>query len=151
HRFGDDRAVRLAREAKAHGAAVVWDNDDDMASVPRNTPGYRRQGGMQGERRLAGIKRIFQGADLATARSPVLTARLSEYGASHTAVIENHLPDQFVQRGKPAHAGVTIGWIAGLEHQLDAERIPIREALQRLLDERGDVNVVTFGLGLGLR
>ena len=151
HRYGEDGAVGLAREAKAHGAAVVWDNDDDMASVPRNTPGYRRQGGMKWERRLAGIRRIFAVADLATTPSYALAERMREYGALHAEVIENHVPDQFVQRSRPPRDGVTIGWIAGLEHQFDVERLPIRETLQRLLDERPEVRVVSFGLGLGLR
>jgi glycosyltransferase involved in cell wall biosynthesis len=151
HRYGEDGAVRLAREAKAHGAAVVWDNDDDMGSVPKGTPGYRKQGGMMWERRLAGMKKIFEIADLVTAPSAGLVERLREYGAPHAAVIENHVPDQFVLRSRPPHEGVAIGWIAGLEHQLDVERIPIREALQRLLDERPEVRVVSFGLSLGLR
>jgi glycosyltransferase involved in cell wall biosynthesis len=151
HRYGEDGAVRLAREAKAHGAAVVWDNDDDLGSVPKGTPGYRRQGGMLWERRLAGMRKIFGVADLVTAPSRGLVERLREYGAPHAEVVENHVPDQFVLRSRPPRDGVTIGWIAGLEHQLDAERIPIREALQRLLDERPEVRVVSFGLGLGLR
>lgn len=151
HRYGEPGAVQLARLAKAHGAAVAWDNDDDMGSVPKGTPGYRRQGGMMWERRLAGMRRIFGLADLVTAPSRALAERLREYGAPHTEVVENHVPDQFVLRSRPPREGVTIGWIAGLEHQLDVERIPIRETLQRLLDERPDVRVVSFGLGLGLR
>ena len=151
HRYGEPGAVGLAREAKAHGAAVVWDNDDDIGSVPKGTPGYRRQGGMQWERRLAGMRKIFQVADLVTTPSSALAERLREYGAQHAEVVENHVPDQFVQRSRPPREGVTIGWIAGLEHQLDVERIPLREALQRLLDERPEVRVVSFGLGLGLR
>src|SRR5215218_1740480 len=60
HRYGEQGAIRLAREAKAHGAAVAWDNDDDIGSVPKGTPGYRKQGGMQWERRLAGMRKIFE-------------------------------------------------------------------------------------------
>jgi glycosyltransferase involved in cell wall biosynthesis len=151
HRYGEEGAVRLAREAKAHGAAVAWDNDDDMGSVPKGTPGYRKQGGMMWERRLAGMRKIFAIADLVTAPNATLVERLREYGAPHANVIENHVPDQFVLRGRPPREGVTIGWIAGLEHQLDVERIAIREALQRLLDERPEARVVSIGLGLGLR
>ncbi|MGN6189918.1 MAG: glycosyltransferase [Conexibacter sp.] len=151
HRYAEEGAVGLVRAAKAHGAAVVWDNDDDMGSVPKGTPGYRRQGGMMWERRLAGMRKIFQVADLVTAPSAHLASRLREYGARHAEVIENHVPDQFVLRSRPPREGVTIGWIAGLEHQIDAERIPIRETLQRLLDERPEVRVVSFGLRLGLR
>jgi len=151
HRYGEDGAVRLARAAKAAGAAVCWDNDDDIGSVPKGTPGYRRQGGMLWEKRLAGMRKIFQVADLVTAPSRGLVERLREYGAPHVEVVENHVPDEFVVRSRPPRNGVTIGWIAGLEHQIDAERVPVRETLQRLLDARPDVHVVSFGLGLGLR
>lgn len=151
HRFADERAQKLAREAKAAGAAVVWDNDDDMGAVPKGTAGYRMHGGARWEARLAGMKRIFGVADLVTAPSDALVERLRGFGAAHAAVIENHLPDQFLRTDARPHAGVTIGWIAGLEHQMDSERLPIRAVLQRLLDERSDVNVATFGLGLGLR
>jgi glycosyltransferase involved in cell wall biosynthesis len=151
HRYAEEGVIGLARAAKAHGAAVVWDNDDDMGSVPKGTPGYRRQGGMMWERRLAGMRKLFQIADLVTAPSAHLAGRLREYGARHAEVIENHVPDQFVLRSRPLREGVTVGWIAGLEHQIDVERIPIRETLQRLLDERPEVRVVSIGLGLGLR
>ena len=150
HRFAEDLTVRFAREAKQHGAAVVWDNDDDMGAVPKGTPGYRKVGGMAWERRLAGMRRIFQLADLVTAPSAALVARLREYGARHAEVIENYLPDEFLLRSRPAQPGVEIGWIAGLEHQVDVEAIPIRAALQRVLEERPEVRVTSFGLGLGL-
>ena len=151
HRYAEEGVLGLAREAKAHGAAVVWDNDDDMGSVPKGTPGYRRQGGIMWERRLAGMRKLFGLADLVTTPSAHLANRLREYGARHAEVVENCVPDQFVLRSRPPRDGVTIGWIAGLEHQIDAERIPIRQTLERLLDERLEVHVVSFGLGLGLR
>jgi hypothetical protein len=150
HRFADERAQRLVREAKAHGAAVVWDNDDDITAVPKGTVAYKIFGGVHGERRLAGMKRIFRVADLVTAPSRTLAERLGAAGAARAEVIENQLPDQFLDVERRPHRGVTIGWIAGLEHQLDVERLPIREVLQRLLDEREDVSVATIGLGLGL-
>lgn len=151
HRFCDDRAQRLVREAKRHGAAVVWDNDDDMSAVPRGTVTYRRVGGINWERRLAEMKRIFRDVDLVTTPSRALAARLASAGATRTAVIENHPPDQFLRVQQRPHDGVVIGWIAGLEHQMDVERVPIREALQHLLDERPEVHVRTFGLKLGLQ
>ena len=122
-----------------------------MGSVPKGTPGYRRQGGMMWERRLAGMRKIFEVADLVTAPSARSSSACRSTARAHAQVVENHVPDQFVIRTRPPRDGVTIGWIAGLEHQLDVERIPIRETLQRLLDERPEVRVVSFGLGLGLR
>ena len=150
HRYVDERAQRLVHEAKAHGAAIVWDNDDDMGSIPKGTPAYRDYGGIRWERRIANMKRIFRLADLVTTPSAVLAERFAEAGARHVEVIENYLPDEFLRWDARPHAGVVIGWIAGAEHQLDIERIPIREALRRLLDEREDVRVLMCGLELGL-
>lgn len=150
HRFADEHAQRLVREAKEHGAAVVWDNDDDMGAIPKGTVAHKRFGGIHWERRLVGMRRIFELADLVTAPSAALAQRLAELGARRTQVIQNHLPDQFLQPEPRTRSGVTIGWVAGLEHAMDAERLPIRATLQRLLDERPDLHVVTFGLRLGL-
>jgi len=150
HRFSDEQAQRLVREAKEHGAAVVWDNDDDIGSVPKGTIAHRTFGGLEWERRLAGMRRIFQAVDLVTAPSAPLARRFAELGAPRTQVIENQVPTQFLQLDSRPRSGVTIGWVAGLEHAMDAERLPIRATLQRLLDERPDVHVFTIGLRLGL-
>jgi glycosyltransferase involved in cell wall biosynthesis len=150
HRYCDERAVALARAAHGNGAAVVWDNDDDMGSVPRGTAGYRRHGGINWERRLSAMRRLFAFADLVTAPSGVLAQRLAADGATRTQVIENFPPDQFLRVRPRPHDGVVIGWVAGLEHQIDVERLPLREVLAELLDARPEIEVRTFGLKLGL-
>jgi len=150
HRFAERRAQQLAEAAHAQGIAVVWDNDDDMGAVSKEMVAYRITGGMRWEQRLAGMRRIFRVASRVTAPSPALAARLREQGARETRVLENCVPDVALHPRRPQHACTTIGWIAGPEHQLDVDRIPIRDALQRLLDERSDVHVETIGLRLGL-
>lgn len=47
HRFADERTLAAARAAKAAGAAVVWDNDDDDATIPRSVAAYRFHGGLR--------------------------------------------------------------------------------------------------------
>ncbi|MDW5593519.1 glycosyltransferase [Conexibacter stalactiti] len=150
HRYCDDRALALARAAKAGGAAVVWDNDDDMGSVPKDSNAYRKFGGIQWQRRLTAMRRLFPLVDLVTSTNETLAGRLREAGAQRTDTVENYVPQQFLVERRRPQSGVTIGWIAGLEHQLDVERMPLREALSRLLDERPEVRVRTFGLKLGL-
>lgn len=151
HRYCDERTERLVREAKAHGAAVVWDDDDDITAIPKSNAVHRKVSGMSGERRRQQLQRIFRLADLVTAPSQRLAQRLLDAGAPHAAVIENHVPDQFCDVDRRPHQGITIGWIAALEHQLDVDRLPIRDVLERLLDERPEVRVTTFGLRLGLK
>lgn len=142
--------LRLAQAAKESGAAVVWDNDDDMGAVPRDNPTYRRFGGLQWERRLQAMKRLFRFVDLATAPCAHLAQRLDSAGAVAVEVIENQIPDELAFPHAPSSPGVTIGYVAGLEHRADVDAIPIQDALQRLLDQHSEVHVTSIGLGLGL-
>ncbi len=151
HRYCEVRALTLAREAKDAGAAVVWDNDDDQGAMPKSIVTHKHFSGFKWQQRRAEIQRLLVSVDLVTAPSRTLAARLAELGAPRVAVVENYLPDQLLDPDRRPHEGITIGWIAGLEHQMDVEQIPITAVLQRLLDERSDVNVVTIGLRLGLR
>jgi hypothetical protein len=152
HRFHGKRAVQIARAAKANGAAVVWDDDDAPETLPRNHLSHRAHGGVTGARKLTALKWMFGVADLVTTPSAVLAERLEAIGAARSAVIENYLPDEWVQQpGKRANDGTTIGWVLGKEHRIDLDRLPIRDALQRLLDERPSVRVESVGLALGLR
>ncbi len=153
HRYCDDRALKLVREAKRHGAAVVWDDDDDFGVFERGARAYRRHGGLAWERRLVALRTIFRQADVVTTTSETLAERLRSYGAGHTVAIENYVPGRYLhgEHEIRSRGPVTIGWIAGLEHHVDMERIPIQAALQRVLDERPDVQVEALGLGLGLR
>jgi glycosyltransferase involved in cell wall biosynthesis len=152
HRGHDERALEVVRHAKENGIAVVWDNDDDMTAVPKTNVAYKNFGGLQGERVLVALGRILETADLVTTPSTVLAERFRELGAERVQVIENYVRDEALCARRRADDGeVIVGWLAGLEHHLDVERLPIRDALQRLLDTHEHVRVVVIGVGLGLR
>jgi len=150
HRYCEDRARRIAREAKAQGAAVVWDDDDNLATMPKGVAFQRNWGGFAGQRRRTEMRRLFGTVDLVTTPSRQLAEQLQRDGAPHVEVLPNFVADAFLRPDRRPHPGVTIGWTAGLEHAADVERLPILPALQRLLDERDDVNVISLGLRLGL-
>jgi glycosyltransferase involved in cell wall biosynthesis len=151
HRYCEDRAWRIVREAKAQGAAVTWDDDDNLATMPKGVAHQRNWGGFAGQRRKTEMRRLFQHVDVVTTPSPQLAEQLRRDGAPHVEVVPNFIPDDALSPDRRPHRGVTIGWVAGLEHAADVERLPILPALQRLLDERDDVNVASIGLRLGLR
>lgn len=149
HRVCDGGVVRLVQVAKERGALTVWDDDDDVTQVPRQSASHRVASGFAGTRRLAARDRLFGLVDLVTSPSRVLSESFRAAGASHVAVIENYVPHDDI----PVHrrgSEIVIGWVAGSEHRLDLERIPVREALERLLSAHPQTRVTTIGLGLGL-
>jgi hypothetical protein len=66
-------------------------------------------------------------------------------------VIENYLPAEFASQGRRPHKGLVIGWIAGLEHAVDAGRLGMADVLARLLEAHPQLRVAVIGLDLGLR
>jgi hypothetical protein len=152
YRAHEDDVLQIVRQAKQRGVAVVYDNDDDMRAVPRNNLAHQDYGGFAGERALRQIRRLVQMADLATAASAPIGERFREYGAEHVQVIENYVQDAALNASAPPNgSSVVAGWIAGSEHHLDVERMPLREQLGRALDAHPQLVVETLGVGLGLR
>ncbi len=149
HRVCDGGTVELARAARAAGAAVVWDDDDDVTRVPKGTPGYAEVGGAKGRRRLAARTRMFGAVDLVTTPSAHLAETFRAGGAPAAHVIENYVIDDFLHDSRP-RGPLRVGWVAGGEHALDLAHIPIAEALRRLLDAHPDVHVTTIGVRLEL-
>jgi glycosyltransferase involved in cell wall biosynthesis len=151
HRRHDEEVQKIIRYAKEAGIAVVWDNDDDETAVPKGHPSYRDYGGIAGERVKTAVRRMVQAADLVTTPSPVLAERFRELGAAHVQLIENYVRDELHDaRAAPRAAEVVIGWLAGGEHKLDIDRVPIADALHRLLDAHANVRVVSLGAAMGI-
>jgi hypothetical protein len=151
HRQHDERALRIVRHAHDNGIAIVWDNDDDMRAIPRNNAYHREYGGLSGARIEGAIKRVLSVAQLVMTPSAVLAEKFAGLGARRVEVVENYVRDESAQRRRPDDGStVTIGWLAGQEHHLDVERLPIADALRRLLSAHERVRVVSIGVGMGL-
>lgn len=152
HRRHDDRLWRLVRSAKEAGMGVVWDNDDDMTSVPRNNAAYKAYGGARGARVVSEVRRIVRAADLVTTPSRRLADIYTASGAERVEVVENFVRDESIDVCSAGNGDrVVVGWIAGREHHVDVEQLPIRAVLERLLAEHRNVEVVSIGVGLGIR
>jgi glycosyltransferase involved in cell wall biosynthesis len=149
HRVCDDGAVELVRAAKAAGATVVWDDDDDTARPPKGMSGKGVASGRKGAARLAARAKLFEVVDLVTAPSRFLAETFRREGARRVGVIENYVIDE-VLRDRLPRQGITIGWVAGVEHGFDLQHLPIASALEALLDAHPDLRVTTIGLRLGL-
>lgn len=149
HRFADEETLDFVRAARLRGVPVVFDDDDDANAIPRNNPGFQRVRGLEWDRRMRALRQIVQLADCVMAPSPALADRFREMGAAEVAVTENCVVDEFCTWRQRPHEGVVVGWIAGKEHHVDLERLPIGRVLARVLAEDSRVRVVTVGLRLG--
>jgi hypothetical protein len=150
HRVCDGGVVEIARAAKAAGAAVVWDDDDDVTKVDKRVAGRGDPRGVKGARRLTARARLFQSVDLVTTPSAWLADVFREGGAPEVRVIENYVVDDLLGDRAARVGELTVGWVAGSEHRLDAEGLGVAEVLARLLEAHPQLHVMTVGVDLGL-
>jgi hypothetical protein len=148
HRRCDEDVLKLVTSAKAAGATVVWDDDDDSLRPPREFSGRQLVRGREATRRLAARAKLFELADLVTTTGPGLAEVFRAEGAKNVQPIENYVIDRLVGDRLP-HSGVTIGWAALREHELDLEHIPLVSALEQLLAAHADLRLTTIGIELG--
>jgi hypothetical protein len=147
------RTDRLAdlRALSQRGVAISFDNDDDYAAAEVSDRGK----GLEGRRRNQQLSREMSSAarlaDLMTTPSAPLAERYRAAGAENVTVIENHLRREMFGFGSRAkHDGVVVGWVAGREHKLDLERVPVADAFSRLLEVHAELRVLTIGVRLPL-
>jgi glycosyltransferase involved in cell wall biosynthesis len=149
YRRGDPETRRLLEQLARRGTAVTYDNDDDLSTLPQESPGYKKRGGLVGERIFKQTMQVARLADAFTTPSELLAEKYRRGGVTRAEVIGNYLSrDAF--RPPHRHDGVVIGWIAGAEHRADTARIQIAAALRRLMAEHANVRVECIGIDLGL-
>lgn len=144
-RFGD------LRKLSERGVAISFDNDDDFAAAEVGAGGRGLEGRRHNKELFREILQAARLADLTTTPNQLLAERYRSAGVDNVAVIENHLQrDMFGFASKSKHEGVVVGWVAGREHKLDLERIPVTDALKRLLEVHPNLRILTVGVRLPL-
>lgn len=151
HRIANPELQQLALRLRDAGVGIVWDNDDDVAALPKTNPHYRALGGLRSREMLAGVKAMVTGADIVTTPSEVLAEQYRRLGAADVRVLENHLPREFTSTRPLKHEGIVIACLAGLEHQSDYQQLGLIDTVRQLLDEHPELRVLTIGVGFGLR
>ncbi|MGO9197582.1 MAG: glycosyltransferase [Acidimicrobiales bacterium] len=150
HRQYGPATDALVARLRHIGVAISYDNDDDLAAIHRDSPSYREAGGLKGQRDFAATARVARRAALVTTPSDTLADRYRRAGAEHVEVIENYLPREFLAARRRDHFGVVVGWIAGLEHSVDASRLGLREVFLSLLKRYPKLRVASIGADLRL-
>jgi len=131
------------------GTAFTYDNDDDYTVFPKESPDYKRFGGLTGQRIFAETVRVARLARAFTTTNEVLAEKYRGAGVERVEVIGNYLaPD--AMRPRHRHDGVVIGWVAAADHWADVARIEIADALRQLLAKHASVRVECIGVNLNL-
>jgi glycosyltransferase involved in cell wall biosynthesis len=142
----------LARRLRRAGVATVWDNDDDITTIPKDHATMTRLRGRRGQRIHLDMVGMMRCVDVVTTPSERLAERYRAASRADVRVLPNYLPPTFErpERVMP-HAGITrVGWTATPEHRDDYERLHLRDAFQRLLERNLELEIVVFGLDLEL-
>jgi glycosyltransferase involved in cell wall biosynthesis len=149
YRRADDQTRRVLAELERGGTAITYDNDDDLTAVPKESPDYRKFGGVTGQRLFAMSVKLARHARVFTTTNEVLEERYRRAGVDRVEVIGNYLAPEMPRPRRP-HDGVVIGWVAGIDHQSDVVRIRIADALERVVAKHANVRVECIGLNLAL-
>jgi len=139
------------RGLSERGVAVTFDNDDNFAAAQVSDGGSGLAGHRYNNALFREMLKAAAASDLTTTPSGVLAEIYRSAGVENVAVIENRIERSMFGFGAGSrHDGIVVGWVAGREHRVDLERIPLIKALKRVLETHDDVRVLTVGVRLAL-
>jgi glycosyltransferase involved in cell wall biosynthesis len=145
----DDSSRQVVSALARGGVPVTYDNDDDFAALPKDAPTYKKLGGLEGQRGFARSVKMARLAKVFTTTNASLAAKYRAAGVQRVTEIGNYLAPDALRRRVP-HDGIVIGWVAGGEHQADANGIKIADALARVVAKHEHVRVECIGVNLAL-
>jgi glycosyltransferase involved in cell wall biosynthesis len=145
----DPATYRLLAALAARGIAIVFDIDDDLLTMPEARPGQSKPNEAGRRAEFARAVRLAHLASAMTVTTEPLARQYRDAGVENVHVVPNLLRYGSIRQPRP-HEGFVVGWLAGVEHHVDAARIPIADALERLLAKHRDVSVECIGVDLGL-
>lgn len=143
--------VRLARQLRQRGVAIVWDNDDERVALLQEAARAPGQEGIAAQRFFGSMRAMTKAADAVTTPSEALAQLHAADSRREVQILPNRLPPTFrrPQRVMP-HEGVHIGWLAMPNHAESFKALGIRETLDHLLARHAHLHVTGIGLDLGL-
>ncbi|HMJ32535.1 MAG TPA: hypothetical protein VK501_01360 [Baekduia sp.] len=133
----------------ARGVGIVWDNDDDLSAIPKDSPWFKEVGALRGQKRFSDTVRLAKLAHVVTVTTEGVGARYAGAGVQEVRVIDNHLQHK-TSRRRRKHDGIVVGWIAGTEHRVDARLLRLGEVLRALQEVHPELRVECVGVDLQL-
>jgi glycosyltransferase involved in cell wall biosynthesis len=141
---------RVLDKLRRRGVGVVFDNDDDHRLIPQGSPEMEKFTGFAGHQKHRDIQRMLRQADVVTTTSDFLAERFAQDFDGPIEVLENYLGHFQYVKDRPAHDGILIGWVAGMEHRVDAQQLRLTETFRRVMERDPRVRVETLGVRLDL-
>src|SRR2546423_1122363 len=90
-RRADDQTRHVLGQLARSGTALVFDNDDDLTAVPKESPDYKKFGGLMGQRLFAMSVKAAKLARCFTTTNEYLAERYQSRGVERIEVIGNYL------------------------------------------------------------
>ena len=150
YRRYDAKTCATIRRLKDARVAVIWDNDDDFLHLHQSREFRRLTGSRNNRHVFAETLRAARLADVVTVTTETLAEVMRSGGLRDVRTIENYLtldPPRVPHRDR----GLTVGWIAGLEHLSDATSLGLPQTLRRLQEQHPNLEVTCVGVDLRLR
>ncbi len=94
-----------------------------MSPRCRSNPLYRSHGGVKLVRARTQVQQMCKLADVVTTPSAILADRFRQLGARDVRVLPNCVADHYLATQRSKHDRVVVGWVAGVEHQIDYQRL----------------------------
>jgi hypothetical protein len=147
----DPQVLKAVDELRRRGTAITWDDDDDVRLIPPDAPGYKaRYGGLNVQRQIRQQNALTSKADVVTTTTQVLADLFGKYFDGPIEVIESSLDSSQYVRDVRKHDGITIGWVASLEHVTDVRMLDVTSVLRNVMARDERVRVTTVGVKLDL-
>jgi hypothetical protein len=147
----DPQVLKSVTELRRRGIAITWDDDDDVRLIPSDAPGYKTHyGGLNVQRRIRQQIAMTSKADVVTTTTQVLADLFRKHFDGPTEVIESYLDSSQYARDSRKHDGITIGWVASLEHITDVRMLDVTTMLRNVMARDPHVRITTVGVKLDL-
>jgi glycosyltransferase involved in cell wall biosynthesis len=147
----DPQVLKSVEELRRRGIAITWDDDDDVRLIPPDAPGYKSHyGGLNVQRRIRQQIAMTSKADVVTTTTQVLADLFGKHCDGPIEVIESYLGSSQYARDGRKHDGITIGWVASLEHVTDVRMLDVTSMLRNVMARDEHVRVTTVGIKLDL-